>query len=66
MGIAISFFVNVFLLPQRAEVALLALIVDSLQNIATLSHLACKTYAREITTDEKANPPHADQNCPVR
>ncbi|GAA5932493.1 hypothetical protein JCM3775_005935 [Rhodotorula graminis] len=51
-GIAIALGVNVLVWPMTSESELRRLLVTSLQHVATLAHLTCKTYARELDRDE--------------
>ncbi|GAA5968646.1 hypothetical protein JCM8115_003668 [Rhodotorula mucilaginosa] len=51
-GIAIALGVNVLVFPTTAEEQLRGLLVTSLQHVATLAHLTCKTFARELDAEE--------------
>ena len=51
-GIAIALGVNVLVFPTTAEEQLRSLLVTSLQHVATLAHLTCKTFARELDAEE--------------
>lgn len=51
-GLAIALGVNILILPTTAESQLRSLLVTSLQHVATLAHLTCKTYARELDAEE--------------
>lgn len=51
-GVAIALAVNVLVLPTTAEEGLRRLLVTSLQHVATLAHLTCKTFARELDAEE--------------
>ncbi|GAA5992012.1 hypothetical protein JCM10908_000697 [Rhodotorula pacifica] len=51
-GIAIALAVNFFIFPTTAEEQLRSLLVTSLQHVATLAHLTCKTFARELDAEE--------------
>lgn len=51
-GIAIALGVNVLIFPTTAEEQLRSLLVTSLQHVATLAHLTCKTFARELDAEE--------------
>lgn len=51
---AIALGVNVLVWPITSESELRRLLVTSLQHVATLAHLTCKTYARELNNDELA------------
>ncbi|GAA6047795.1 hypothetical protein JCM3770_004648 [Rhodotorula araucariae] len=51
-GMAIALGVNVLVWPITSESELRRLLVTSLQHVATLAHLTCKTYARELDQDE--------------
>ncbi|SCV68572.1 BQ2448_693 [Microbotryum intermedium] len=53
-GFAIVFAANLFVLPTSAERELRVLMVDALEHMSTFTHLLAKTYAVEITQDERA------------
>lgn len=52
LGLAIVVAVNLLVFPFSAERELRHVLVQSLQHVSTLAHLACKTYAKEIEEDE--------------
>lgn len=51
-GLAIVVAVNWIVWPYSAERELRHLLVQSLQHVSTLAHLACRTYSKEIQEDE--------------
>lgn len=52
LGLVIVFAVNWVVFPYSAERELRQLLVSSLQNVAVLAHLLCKSYLRDIQDDE--------------